>query len=260
MANPATAGEYEILAETETTGGVLEDNGYISVSIVDDDTVNVTGYIDTTLTFDIDTATTDADCEAASGTGTICESYGGAADDAGYVVDLGEMSLSAVNTSGMSVGHADGGTGAINYIWFDLTTNADGGAAVTVASLNEELEMDTSNEIPSIAGGSFDAIAAGDGKYGINFGDGDTNQSLDTDGVSVLTDTLTPSTECDESTNGSDTYCGVADGGTPLEIYTTGGNPINQSRMQWSVAAAPDTADATGTYTDQLTFVATGTF
>lgn len=258
MANPSTAGEYEILVETETTGGLTEDNGYISVSIVDDDTVNVTGYIDTVLSFDIDTATTDVDCNAAGGSAPVCDSHAGASDDAGYVVDLGEMTLSSVNKSGDDVTHADGLTGLVNYIWFDLSTNADGGAVVTVVSLNEELEMDTSNEIPSVARGTAVEILAGSGLYGLKFHNGGVAESQAT----TPTGDVFPHAECDEASNGAGYYCGVDDstGGSPLEIFNTGGNPVDEGRMQWSVGAAPDAADATGTYTDQLTFVATGTF
>ncbi len=258
MENPSTAAEYEILVETETTGGVTEDNGYISVSIVDDDTVNVTGYIDTVLSFDIDTITIDDDCDAAGGVDP-CDSHAGASDDAGYVVDLGEMTLSSVNKSGDDVTHADGLTGLVNYIWFDLSTNADGGAVVTVVSLNEELEMDSTNEIPSVARGSAVEILAGSGLYGLKFHDGAVAASQ---ASPTPTGDVYPHAECDESVNGAGYYCGVDDstGGSPLEIFNTGGDPVDEGRMQWSVGAAPDAADATGTYTDQLTFVATGTF
>jgi hypothetical protein len=253
MVNPSTADEYEILLETEDSGGNLEDKGYVSVSIVDDDTVNVTGYIDTVMTFDIDTTETNEDCDASGGLNP-CDSHGSAVDDVGYVVDLGEMTLTSVNSSGVNVTHADGLDGDINYIWFDLSTNADGGAVVTVESLNEELEMGTSDEIPSVARGAAELIEAGDGQYGMNFGNGDNN--------TTSTGTLVPFSECDEANTAANNYCGVDDStsGNPLEIFNTDGNPVDGGRMQWSVAAAPDAADATGTYTDQLTFVATGTF
>ncbi len=165
IVNPASVGEYEV--HLKINAGSNTETGEVAIPIVDDDTVNVTGYIDTVMSFDIDTAVSDIDCDAGGGI-SPCNSHGGASDGVGYVVDLGELSLSSVNKSGDSVAHADGLTGNINYIWFDLETNAAGGAVVTVVSQYEALYKDSSNEIPSVGTGSEQQILAASGLYGIN--------------------------------------------------------------------------------------------
>ncbi len=65
--------------------------------------------------------------------------------------------------------------------------------------------------------------------------------------------------DCDAS-SGDDYYCDVADGGTPISIFNSNSLPIDDGRLQFAVGASPASDDGTGTYTDQLTFVATATF
>ncbi len=251
ITNPSTVAEYEVsMTNTYSAGGGGTETGEVEIPIVDDDTVNITGYIDTVMSFDIDTAVSDVQCDAAGGA-SACNSHGGASDGAGYVVDLGEMTLSSVNKSGDSVTHADGLTGNINYIWFDLETNASSGAVVTVVSQYEALYKDSTNEIPSVATGSEQQILAASGLYGLNHRSGFTNSTAI---GSMLVDV-----DCDAS-SGDDYYCDVADGGTPISIFDSNSLPVDDGRMQFSVGAAPDSADGTGTYTDQLTFVASATF
>ena len=43
-------------------------------------------------------------------------------------------------------------------------------------------------------------------------------------------------------------------------MWGTTDNPMFGGRLEMEVAAAPDVNDGTGTYTDELTFVATSTF
>ncbi len=251
ITNPSSVGEYEVsMKNTYSAGSGGTETGEVSVPIVDDDTVNITGYIDTVMSFDIDTAVSDVQCDAAGGA-SACNSHGGASDGAGYVVDVGELTLSTVNKSGDSVAHADGLTGNINYIWFDLETNASSGAVVTVVSQYESLYKDSTNEIPSVATGSEQQILAASGLYGLNHRSGFTNSTAI---GSMLVDV-----DCDASA-GDDYYCDVADGGTPISIFDSNSLPIDDGRMQFSVGASPDSADGTGTYTDQLTFVASATF
>jgi hypothetical protein len=263
VTNNATAGSYEI-----HIAGTFGDTGEVEIPVVDDDTVNVTGYIDTFLTFDIDTAATDVQCDAAGGS-SPCDSYGGATDNTGYVVDLGEMTTSAVNNSGDSVGHADGGTGAINYVWFDTSTNAAGGVAVTLvsyfglnnvdgtpSSLISALEgPGSTNEIRSVPSAAETTITAGSGLYGFAFTNGGTN--------TVATGTAaTIATNYDMDTVGEYGWVpsqATSGTGSPATIYSSTA-ALDTSRTQFEVAAAPDAQDGTGTYTDQLTFIATGTF
>ncbi|KXK27395.1 MAG: hypothetical protein TR69_WS6001000271 [candidate division WS6 bacterium OLB20] len=245
--NPDNVGLYEISVRMDN--GSDEDFGELEIPVIDDDTTNVVGYIDTFISFDLDTATADTDCDAAGGA-SPCNSHGGSTDGSGYVIDLGELNTSSVNDSGDSVYHADGLTGAINSIWFDLSTNAESGAVVTMFSLNEALAGPGSNEIPSVGAGEVQ-ITSGSGLYGINSFAGLTNTAQA--GAGVISD------DCDGD-GGDDYYCSVADGGNAITIFTTGGDPVDQLRIQWEVGASPDSSDATGTYSDELTFIATATF
>ncbi|MBN2100477.1 hypothetical protein JW710_01085 [Candidatus Dojkabacteria bacterium] len=257
VTNPATAGEYDL-----AIGGTFGDTGEIGVSIVDDDTVNVTGYIDTTLTFDIDTSETDEDCDASGGT-SPCDSHSAVTDDAGYVVDLGELLLSEVTASGESRMHADGNTGTNNYIWFDLDTNADGGAVVTVIGANTDdqdgsgtvsaLDGSGANEIPSVT--SETLLSATVPGYGICGAPGTPTSG---------TINIEAAYDGGGSGLGNDTYGPVpesaANGGSPASIFNSNSDPVEGARVQFEVGAAPDETDGTGTYTDQLTFIATSTF
>jgi hypothetical protein len=251
IVNPPTVADYEITIENtyNASGGGVE-TGEVTIPIVDDDTVDVRLYLDTYLTFDIDTAVTDTNCDASGGT-SPCNSHGGTTDGAGYVVDLGEMTLESVNTSGDDLLHADGLTGAVNYIWFDLETNAVNGAIVSVVSQYDGLQKDGSNIIPSFADGSESTISFGSGLYGMNHPSGLYS--------AASIGAITVDGDCDAS-GGSSSYCGVADGGTPIDLFHSGNSPLDDGRVQFAVGAAPDSADGTGTYTDQLTFVATSTF
>ncbi|KXK27276.1 MAG: hypothetical protein TR69_WS6001000150 [candidate division WS6 bacterium OLB20] len=274
--NPATAASYEIGITTYDLGAdtnfggvddVVEDTGEVEVSILDDDTVNITGFIDTFITFDIDTSEVDEDCDAAGGT-TPCDSHGGSSDNSGYVVDLGELNTSSVNDSGDSVVHADSLAGSINYIWFDTSTNADGGVVVTVLSLVGENDVDGTpdntisalegpgtNEIRSVAAGAATAIAAGDGLYGLAFAADDTGVNTVVSGSAA-----TIAAFYDQSAAGEfGPIPSDPGGGTPATIFSSTG-PLDQSRTQFEVAASPDATDGTGTYTDELTFIATATF
>jgi hypothetical protein len=250
ITNPPTVNEYELhITNTYAADGGGVETGEIEIPIIDDDTVNVTGYIDTVMTFDIDTATSDTNCDASGA--SACDSYGGAGDGAGYVVDLGELTLDTVNESGDIVTHADGNDGVINSIYFDLETNAVGGAVVTVESLYEGLYKDDDNLIPSVTDGGERPIVFASGLYGINHISSATNSASE--------GTMLVDEDCN-CTSGNDYYCDVADGGTPITIVTTDGLPVDDGRVEFMVGAAPDSADGTGTYTDQLTFVATATF
>jgi hypothetical protein len=248
IVNPGIVADYEVhMKNTYNSGSGGVETGEVEIPIVDDDTVNITGYIDTTMSFDIDTAVTDVQCDAAGGTNP-CDSHGGATDDSGYIVDLGEMTTESVNASGGSVLHADGSTGDINYIWFDLETNAASGAIVSVVSANGGLDKGAGDIIPSVSDGGA-AIVSGSGLYGINHASGLTN--------STVVGTLLVDTDCDDASGGN--YCDVPTS-TPETLFHSDSLPVDDGRLQISVGASPDSEDATGTYTDQLTFVATSTF
>jgi hypothetical protein len=178
------------------------------------------------------------------------------------------MTPSSVNVSEMQVSHADGLLGDINNIWFDVASNADGGVAVTVVGANERdvdvtvnadvssLDGPTGNEISSVdttgSGSAEVTLVGGDGLYGLRISEDFTPTS--DNGVTITVDDnyndggygMVP------SPNGT--------GATGPETIFSTADPIVGGRVGFFVGAAPDAADGTGTYTDQLTFVATGTF
>lgn len=273
--NPAATGEQELLVQTYDLGAdtnfggaddVLEDNGDISVTIIDDDTVNITGYIDTVLTFDLDTTETDEDCDASGGVAP-CDSHGGSTDDAGYVVDLGELTLTTVSDSGDTVSHADGLSGVINYVWFDFTTNADGGVAVTVVAANtndidgtpdaglSSLDGPTGSEIRSVdcTGGGTVEVVAGSGLYGMQ-------ESDDHVPTSTNSATITIDDNYDADTGHGMLPSPDGTGATGPETIFSTADPVDDGRASFEVAVSPDASDGTGTYTDSLTFIATSTF
>jgi hypothetical protein len=246
IVNPVTVNSYEI--HITNTNGVGTETGEVEIPIIDDDTVNVTGYIDTFISFDLDTADTNINCDAAGG-GNPCDSYAGATDNSGYVVDLGEMNTSSVTSSGSSVLHADSNTGNVNSIWFDLSSNSSAGAVVTAYSLNNALQGPGGSTIPSVGSGQVQ-ITAGSSLYGLQ------NRVLDI--KSTVSGELTINTDC-TATSGDAYFCSV--GGTAgREIFNTSGATLDTGRVQFRVGASPNSLNATGTYTDELTFIATATF
>lgn len=256
MTNSSTYGENEIAIDHNSG----EATGEIEVPILDDDTVTINGYIDTVMTFDIDTSEIDEDCDAdASGPDDECDSHSGVDDDIGYVVDLGEMSIDLVRESGnTNVMHSDGELGTVNYIWFDIATNANNGVEVTVVGANENdidgtpntdfssMDGPVGSEIRSVDSSIGEvAINAGDGLYGL---------------VMFYSNQTAGSILIDDDYDGDTGYGGVPSllGGPEILFYTTG--PVMEGRVGFTVAGAPDALDGSGTYSDSLTFIATATF
>jgi hypothetical protein len=258
MLNPTNITSYNIYLSGSGETMTLQ------VPIVDSDTVDITGYISSSLSFDLDTTTlasgaTYPDCDAIS-----CLAYEGQTltIPTNYTVDLGNLTIAFVNKSSSGeVLHADTGTGVINSIYFDLSTNAASGAVVTYKSLNGELRGPGHNttiandlDIPSVADGSTN-ITAGIAAYGI--------QMSSLPGYLRL-GTGTQTVNCGSTV---DTYCvmGAIEEGTgnnlqtAQPIYTTTG-PIEKGRGKIDVAAAIDGTNVPGTYIDQITFIATSTF
>lgn len=245
VVNPTIVGSYEV--RLEITNGATE-VGELEIPIIDDDTVNITGFIDTFISFDLDTAHIDNDCDAFGGA-SPCNSHAATSDGAGYVVDLGELNLSTVNVSGSSTLHQDGLTGIINYIWLDLSTNAVGGAVVRVSSLNDALLGPNGSTIDSVGAGEVQ-ITAGSGLYGLQ------NRFLDN--KSAVSGTVVIDDDCNAN-GGNDFFCSVG-GALGRTVFTTNNTMIDQARVQLRVGASPDGLSASGTYSDELTFIATATF
>ena len=257
MVNPASVNSYNVYLSGSGESMTLQ------VAVVDSDTVNVNGFIASSLAFDLDTTTVDSttypDCDA-----DTCLAYEEQTNTGptNYTVDLGNLTIALVNkSSDASVLHADGGEGLINSIYFDLSTNAASGAVVTYKSAYGELRGPAHSttiaddlDIPTVPNGST-PIVAGTAAYGIQ---------LATLPLATRFGTGTQTVNCGAS-GGSYCVMGVIEEGTgnntqtAQPIYTTTG-PIEGGRGKIDVAAAVDGTNVPGTYTDQITFIATSTF
>jgi len=239
LANPLDVGSYDIglrlLSNDGGTGQNIE-TGSVTVPIVDSDQVDVTSYVNNYIAFDIDTGTAgDAECGY-----TECQLYDGAGSATNYTVDLGELSSLYVNKSeDAPVRHSDGGTGTINSIYLDLTSNALNGTMVNVTSANGGLQGPNSLIASVVAG---DNITANSGKYGFDLPE-----------TSVSHGSIFTSDGCTDP----DMYCAMAT--TPTWVFNSNG-PVDGARVRMDIAAAAAYTDSPGSYTDTLTFVATGTF
>jgi hypothetical protein len=240
ITNPSTVGSK---TETITLNNTPGETGEISIPIVDSDTVTITGYVTAYINFDIDTGTTDnIDCAF-----NECLAHSGGYASNNYTVDLGELTSSVVNKSQTNSQHSDGAAGLINSIYFDLTTNAPGGAVVTVKSANAGLQGPATNKIQSIGVGSGsdgDDIPANSGRYGY------TLQQAPTTKYGLVT----RDPNCITST----TYCGPTL--TEKFLFSSSNNPIEAARVRMDLAAASSYVNNPGNYTDTLTFIVTGTF
>jgi hypothetical protein len=231
--NPTVAESYllEINIANEADGG--PENGSVTIPIIDSDQVDITGYVNNYIAFDIDTGIAgDTECGP-----TDCLIYGGGAAGTNYTVDLGELTSTAVNKSQNVATHA-GGSGAINSIYLDLTSNAVNGSTVNVFSANGGL-VGPNNTIAAVADNND--ITINSGLYGFTLPAGTALHG-------------------DVALNGDCTslYCGPTTGAKG--VFTTAGAPVDGARVRMDLAVAAAYTDSPGTYTDTLTFIATGAF
>lgn len=174
-----------------------------------------------TITFDIDTATTDTESSSL------------------YSVALGTLTTSSVARS----------NGSINSIWIDLDTNSTSGAVVTVKSSNASLKSTSvpADTIPSATG----TMAAGTANYGLcvasaTAGTGTFTKVSPYNGATCV--------------DGASNTVGLLDG-TAQNILNSNNAPIITGRAQIRVnAAISNVTPAHVDYTDSLTFIATSTF
>lgn len=224
--NPSSAGSKTVNLSMDDDGTANAHVGDTQIAIVDSDQVTVTATVVPSITFDIDTATTDIDSNAP------------------YSVSLGNITTGDSRVSGT--------TDTVNYIWIDLDTNATGGAVVTVQNANGADGMESTSvstdDIDSAAG----TIANGTENYGIC--------------VAAVTETTGALEKSGDFTSGTCTADlqtpAVHDLTTAAaNILDTTSAPISAGRAQITVAAAISAlTDAHDDYTDTLTFIATGTF
>ena len=241
LQNPATVGSYPIEIVITTDGTNTED-GTITVPIVDSDQVMITGYVDTFISFDIDTGYTAddlinrLDCNYDS-----CLQFNGGGQMANYTVDFGELTSTSVNISRESSNH-NGVSGEINSIYFDLTSNAIGGVIVTVSSLYDGLQGPNTNLIPGVANDG-DNITVNSGRYGYSVRTSVANSG-----------TIVRNSNCDIV----DAYCAPTSSGKL--VFNTNGKPADSARVRMDLAAAAKYTNNPGVYEDTLTFRAVATY
>jgi hypothetical protein len=237
IVNPASVNSY--LIDVTITNAVGQESAQISVPIVDSDQVNVTSYINTFLSFDLDTAVANLDCDY-----NTCKLFGDSgASGANYTVDLGELNATYVNKSNsVAVVHSDGNSGVINSIYFNLTTNAWGGAVVNVTSTNGALQGPDANKILSVTNDG-DPIVANSGLYGFTMPNTATGNG-----------TVIRNSACTLGT----AFCKLVT--TPNVVFNTNGRPLDNGRIRLDLAAAAAYTNNPGTYTDTLTFIAVPTY
>jgi len=233
LVNPS-AGTYTFIVDADET--TVE----VDFVIVDSYEVDVNGYINSSLTFDIDTDTDGYPCAFDE-----CQIHGGEGTALGsnYTVDLGNLTTGVVNRSGGTVLHSDGITGGINYIWFSLSTNAQDGAIVQVLSEHGFLDGPTGDIAATTT------LEVGHEGYGI----GITSVGEATDGT-IASDCVVTETDGVYSN-----YCQL-DEATPATLFNSSGLPVEGARVQAEVGATISALTNPGTYLDTLTFVATSTF
>ncbi len=218
--NPSSAGSKTISITSSDASGI---SGSFAVPITDSDQVTVTAAVNASITFDIDTATTDTNSNAP------------------YSVALGTLTTGAVSGSNES---------SINSIWLDLDTNASGGAVVTVSSTNSSLKSTSTpaDTIPSANG----TMAAGTANYGLCI-----------KSITQTTGTLAKVAPFNGATCTSTPAGNVVGGltGSAQDILNTSNVAIAAGRAEIMVDAAINgTTNAHSDYTDTLKFIATGTF
>ncbi len=217
--NPGTSGSKKVTLSANGASGVT---GTLAIPIVDDDQVTVTATVDPSITFDIDTATSDTESAAP------------------YSVALGTLTSGAVTGSNEST---------VNSIWLDLNTNASGGAVVTVKSANGSLKSTSTpaDTIPSATA----AMAAGTSNYGICV-------KANTATTGTLNKVSPFNSTCTTTPSGNSVGAVTT---SAQNIVNSNSLPISAGRAEIMVdAAISGTQPAHNDYTDTLTFIATGTF
>jgi hypothetical protein len=235
--NPQSVGTYEISIRINDMYGL--ETGSATVPIISSDLVNVSGYVNSYIDFNLTTGTDpDTDCSYNS-----CLDYSGGTTAANYTVDLGELSASRVNKSQLSVMHSDGYAGEINSIFLDLSTNATAGAVVIVKSSNAGLLSSGSVLIPALTNDGQN-ITANSGSYGFN--------------LPVAPDVITGTINLNPACVSASSYCGP--GLDAKTVFDTNSEPLDSGRVRLDIAAAPSYIDPPGNYADTLTFIVVPTF
>jgi hypothetical protein len=223
---PSVTGVYDIT-------WVNDDPGHTSVPIIVTDQVGITASVDPFMTFDVGAQPASSACD-----GTFSGSGG--------VVPLGALSTASVASSdALSVPH----------VCARLSTNATGGAVVSVRSQNAGLKSatDWSALIPSVTS----ALAPGTAGYGLCVGSGTPDSGADlTDPVSAAP--ARQGSFADSCSASAHAVGALTTGDQPL--WSVAGPSQNAFTRLYLKAAVSPTTPAYPDYADTLTFTAVSTF
>lgn len=238
----STAGSEKITVKARNTEASPTDTGYYALGIVSDDQVSFTSVtVDPSITFHAGVVPSATACS------TVPNTDGGS-------IAFGNVSLATVYSSGGSGG--TGGDATIKHICTVLTTNAAGGAAVTVVALyNAGLRSLAENTSDTVAS-SASAMSTGTANFGLCVA------SDVAEGSSAGT-TLTAQGNYDGTTctaGGTANNVGTIST-TPALVLSQSTGPTNASyatiRANLAVTALTKPhAD----YTNTMTFIGVGTF
>lgn len=233
LTNPSSANSYAVdIAECDETASCTSSftsshTSTIALGIIDDDTVAVSATVNSSLTFDLDTASGGGDGESS----------------ASYTVGFGTVPVGSVRVSGS--------TDSVEMIVVEADTNASGGVIVTVQNTNDTNGLvSTSTPGDNINSGDG-TMAAGTENYGICVDD----DGGDLSGFTIAGGFSGDACDADSETN-------VVEGltSTPANILTVSG-PVSGAHAEVIANAAVSTAtSAHADYTDAITFIATATF
>jgi len=228
VTNHSTPGRYHITWVNDDPGGG-------DIYIVDDDQVTVTANVDPTLTMNV----------GAQAAVTACD---GTFSGNGGTVALGALAVGSVSSSDAS---------SVNHICTRLSTNASGGAIMTVKSANGTNGLVSTSvsgdKIPSSTG----TVIAGTARYGICTGSVGGDRGNDSIAGSASPTRSSPfnGTTC---TSSAHDIGGLTTSAQSLWTLSSGAQ--NAFVRVYVKAAISPVTPAHSDYTDTLTFIGTGTF
>jgi hypothetical protein len=208
--------------DTITIGGVFGDTGTITVDIIDSDQVTVSATVNQTLTFDLDTGTSEA------------------TENSSYSVALGTLSTGSVTRSN---------TSTVNMIIIEGATNASGGLNVTVQNANGANGLVSTSTPTDMIANSAAPMSAGNTNYGL---------CVDTVGITGFTRASPYNSGTCTINGGTNDVLGLTT--TPVNIVTSSGVLSSGHAVAVVNAAISGSVPAHADYADTLTFIGTATF
>jgi hypothetical protein len=225
--NPSSAGSYYVaLGGADVTGGY-------ALAIVTDDQVGVTASVNPSITFDVGADTSTCNGSWVSSTRTVA---------------LGTLALGTITSSDATSG--------VQHICTKVSTNATGGAIVTVKSANAALKSISvgGDTIPSATAVMSGTVA----NYGLCADAAIKGNDDDTNPASSAPVAVGPFIDACNSTTLAGSVGLVNQ--TAQKIWGAAGPTANAFQQIEVKAAISGTTRAHSDYADTLTFVATGTF